>query len=51
VTAAALAAGAPIALVLLAASTLAVRIRCGGCRAHRRWGWLRTGTLVQVEGE
>jgi hypothetical protein len=35
--AAALAAALPVGLVLLATSTIAVRRRCGGCRAHRRW--------------
>jgi hypothetical protein len=49
--AAALAAGAPVGLVLLAVSTIAVRERCGGCRAHRRWGWLRAARLAGVEGE
>ena len=39
-TAAALAAGGPLGLLLLARSTIAVRDRCGGCRAHRRWAWV-----------
>jgi hypothetical protein len=38
--AAALAAGGPLGLLLLARSTIAVRERCGGCRAHRRWAWV-----------
>jgi len=40
--AAALAAGGPAGLLLLARCTIAVRDRCGGCHPHRRWGWVRT---------
>lgn len=44
-----LAAGAPAGLVLLATTVIAVRTRCGGCRARARWAWV--GRLVPVEGE
>jgi hypothetical protein len=49
--AAALAAGAPVGLLLLAASTIAVRERCGGCRARRRWAWVGAARIGAVEGE
>ena len=49
--AAALAAGAPLGLLLLARSAIAIRERCGGCPAHRRWGWVGAARLGVVEGE
>jgi hypothetical protein len=42
---------APVLLVLLALTTVAVRDRCGGCRAHQRFAALRSGRLGVVEGE
>jgi hypothetical protein len=42
---------APVLLVVLAASTVAVRDRCGGCSAHQRFAALRSGRLGVVEGE
>jgi hypothetical protein len=51
VAAFALVSAAPAALIALAASTIAVRERCGGCRARRRWVFARAGRLLPVEGE
>ena len=42
---------APVLRVLLAAGTVAVRDRCGGCPAHQRFAALRSGRLEVVEGE
>ncbi len=47
----ALTAGAPVVLLLLASTTIAVRERCGGCRARRRWAWVRAARMTGVEGE
>jgi hypothetical protein len=49
--AAALAAASPVCLVGMAMSVIAIRLRCGSCRARPRWAWVRAATLARVEGE
>jgi hypothetical protein len=43
-TALALVSAAPATLFALAAATIAVRDRCGGCSAHRRFAFVRAGS-------
>jgi hypothetical protein len=49
--AAALAAAGPLCLVVMALSVIAIKVRCGACRAHPRWAWVGATTLTPVEGE